>query len=585
MILSHTPLRKTPHEPQLGERQQYLLLGLVFAAGFFGYLMVTLGWGTMIPGDLGDARFNSVILEHLYQWVTRSTPKLWSPPFFYPFDGVLAFSDNHFGTVWPYIVARLGGLPREHAFQVWFAIGTCLNFWVCWRVLTRLGYSIAASAAGAFVFTFALPALSQEGHAQLVYRFAIPLAFEAWYRTITTRQFLGLVQTALWVAVQFLCSIYLGIFLVYLLIAFSIVSFLFFTLRYAKHWPLLFTQRQSKKKHASGSRASSQKTIIYIALAMAALALVYFTLRKYQQIAFDYHFVRSMDEIKSMLPRPGSYLLADHTVLSNWLGRYVSDVPMRSEQQMFFGLGTIVVSILGLLGSLWHLCRPTKLSQLSQLTFIAFLTLLFLMGATMMLGTQSFYLELLTVPGISSIRAVSRIVLVMLLPMGLMVAMGVDSLVTAKWAMRPKYLAIFVLFALVTVESMFYQPHHAPILESWGGRLRNLEALIAKELPLAANSILFVNQASQDTFFLTELDAMIYAQDRHLRTLNGYSGNTPPNYTYPDPCLPNDMRVNSFFAFAEPSDTKRQQILDNLRTISPLPCFKPPENKAGTAQK
>jgi hypothetical protein len=146
------PSQLANKSPQPVAWLQYLLLLSVFGVGFFGYLMPTLGWGRMIPGDLGDARFNSVILEHLYQWVTGTVPKLWSPHFFYPFEGVLAFSDNHFGSAWSYILARLFGFQREHAFQVWFAVGTCLNFWVCWAVLKRFGFSVIGSAAGAFVF-------------------------------------------------------------------------------------------------------------------------------------------------------------------------------------------------------------------------------------------------------------------------------------------------------------------------------------------------------------------------------------------------------------------------------------------------
>ena len=49
--------------PQIG-----FVLALFFA-GFFGYTMHALDWFASIPGDLGDARFNSVILEHLYQWI------------------------------------------------------------------------------------------------------------------------------------------------------------------------------------------------------------------------------------------------------------------------------------------------------------------------------------------------------------------------------------------------------------------------------------------------------------------------------------------------------------------------------------
>lgn len=58
------------------------LLAAIFSAGFFGYLMHTTDWLRAIPGDLFDARFNSVILEHLYQWVRGEVPELWSPAFF-----------------------------------------------------------------------------------------------------------------------------------------------------------------------------------------------------------------------------------------------------------------------------------------------------------------------------------------------------------------------------------------------------------------------------------------------------------------------------------------------------------------------
>jgi len=78
-----------------------------FFCWFFGYIMHTTDWLRAIPGDLFDARFNSVILEHLYQWVRGEVPKLWSPAFFYPFENVLAFSDNHFGSGWAYIFSDL----------------------------------------------------------------------------------------------------------------------------------------------------------------------------------------------------------------------------------------------------------------------------------------------------------------------------------------------------------------------------------------------------------------------------------------------------------------------------------------------
>ena len=580
----------TPSTHAHGQKQllvwlQYLLLLAVFGVGFLGYLMPTLGWGKMIPGDLGDARFNSVILEHLYQWVTGVAPKLWSPQFFYPFEGVLAFSDNHFGSAWSYILARLLGLTRENAFQVWFGVGTCLNFWVCWVVLKRLGFSVIAAAAGAFVFAFALPALHTEGHAQLVYRFAVPLAFESWYRTISKGQLRGFFQTGFWCGIQFLCSIYLGIFLVYLLVATSIAYLI--CLLILKCVPKVKSSlpQQIAEREPLPIPAQQKLGLLDLVLTIIALGLTLGMLLKYQHVATDYQIVRALVEVKSMLPRFGSYLLADSSGLTNWIGAHIKDVPMRHEQQMFVGVGVSVLALFGLIRSVLGLFKPQQLRNLCIVTLLAVLSLTLLVFTTVTINEKSFYLLLVKLPGVGSIRAVSRIVLIMLLPVGVMAAMGIDSVARSRLPQGIKAVYILLLLLGLTVETVYYKHYHAPILESWGGRQRNIEAIFAKEPLLGNDSILLINQASQDTFFLTEIDAMIYAQDRHLKTLNGYSGNTPPGYTYPDPCLPSDTRVNSFFAFVDPSEAKRQQILDNLRTISPQPCLKPPESNSTVEQK
>ena len=78
-----------------------LLAGLVF------YVHRATAGFTFVPGDLGDPRFNSVILEHLFQWVSGDAASLWTPSFFYPTTGTLAFSDNHFGSGPIYVLLRL----------------------------------------------------------------------------------------------------------------------------------------------------------------------------------------------------------------------------------------------------------------------------------------------------------------------------------------------------------------------------------------------------------------------------------------------------------------------------------------------
>ena len=39
---------------------------------------------TLVPGDLGDARFNNYILEHFFQWVRGAVGDYWTALFLLP---------------------------------------------------------------------------------------------------------------------------------------------------------------------------------------------------------------------------------------------------------------------------------------------------------------------------------------------------------------------------------------------------------------------------------------------------------------------------------------------------------------------
>jgi hypothetical protein len=545
--------------------QVFILCG-IFAAAVFGYLMNTSGWLTMIPGDLGDARFNSVVLEHLYQWVNGVVPKLWSPRFFFPFENTLAFSDSHFGSGWSYVAFRFLGLPREEAYLSWFLLGAALNFWVCWYVLRRLGFSVAASAFGAFVFAFALPALHKENHAQLVYRFAIPLAVAAWYRFLTAREAASVIQTIIWVCIQFLCSIYVGVFLAYLLIAMLLAQLLLSVGQ--KSDPRLRTPW-----FADRAQLRSLKGLFAALGAILLLVVVLFTLRRYQHVAGEYGFTRPLSELFSMLPRLESYLLADQSGLTGSLGRSLTDIPMRHEQQMFIGVGAGLLLIIGFVRTWASKTQPFAECYLARVMSIA---LVLLVLVTLCVGDWSVYAWLAQVPGVSSIRAVSRIALVMLFPAAVLVAFGIDWV--SRSAFLPTYgktACLLIAAVVLTTESFYYQPHHTP-MQSWRARQDQLGEQAGA---VGKDAVLFVTQPKAEPFFMTEIDAMIYAQNRHIPTLNGYSGNTPPRYTYPDPCLPVAMRIDSYIALRGMSPAKRQHLVDNLHVVTLEPCSKPDDKK------
>lgn len=515
-----------PNKRASGSAGQYGLLALIFGAGFFGYLMHTTDWFRSIPGDLFDARFNSVILEHLFQWVQGSATKLWSPAFFYPFEKVLAFSDNHFGSGWVYVLLRVAGLHREEAYLGWFVVGNLLNFWVTYYVFRRLGFSVVAAGAGAFVFAFGLPALLKEAHAQLIYRFAVPLSFLAYYQYLQLKRPMRLAMSVFWLAVQFYCSIYLGMFLVYLLGALTLAIAL-------SGRGLLWSGWKSGWMRASRAQQVSA-TLWCLASVLATGWLLY----QYQTVSAFYGFTRPAGEILSMLPTPSSYLFADRSLLSGWLGSGLPDVPMRHEKQMFFGVGLCMVALAGL----WQAWLGSSQRAIGR---AASLTLLILVLLTLRVGQYSVYQALLYLPGISSIRAVSRVVLVMLLPLGILAAIGFEWMLSRAALLKLRWPLGLFLIVLLVAETVYYQPYSTPV-RVWRDRQSEFKALVPASM--AKDAILFVtNKPGDGQDGVVELDGMILAQDMGLPTLNGYSGNFPRGYMDPYPCVSFENRLKSFF--------------------------------------
>lgn len=474
--------------------------------GVFGYLMRAVDWFRSVPGDLGDARFNSVILEHMRLWVTGRAESLWSPGYFFPHPDVLGFGDNHFGSFWTYAVARALGASRESAFDVWFVVGFLATYAACVYALRKLGFSWLAVAAGAFVFTFALPVLAKDGHAQLLYRFAIPLAALEWLRFLASRKAVRIATTGCWLAVQFFCSIYLGVFLSMLLAAITVAAIVV-----RPDWARLVVPAISR-------RAGVAIFATWVALS-AALAAV---LAKYQSVAHEYGFRRQHVEIVDLMPRPTSYLVADRSPLSSWAGRW-ADVAARQEQQMFIGIGVSVLVVAGVWMSL-------KAGRHRRFVLVAMLTWLALVVLTLRVGDHSLYDLLWGLPGLNSVRAVSRIVLVMLVPVAVLVAFGVERL----RRVLPAPLVALLAVALLAPETVTYAVNRTPAA-AWQAREYVVRAAWESQPHRRDDVLLNLNRA-RENFWLPEVDAMIVAQDERIPTVNGYSGNIPLGYVTATSC-------------------------------------------------
>ena len=533
--------------------------------------MPAIDWFTAVPGDLIDGRFNSVILEHFYQWLTGRQHDLWSPTFFYPNLSVLAFSDNHFGNAFIYALLRMLDFSREIAFSGWYVIGCSLNFLVTYVVLRKLHFSVFAASAGAFVFAYFLPAIIQAGHAQLTYRFAIPLAFYAFWNLIYKRQISAVGLLFFWIGVQFYCSIYLGVFLVFLLLAASIPALMLLRKNVFKDWK------------QSWLNLTKPRQLTVSTLAIASSISIILLLEKYQQVASLYGFKKNVVEVKHMLPRLESYLIADNSILSSFVGSWFNQIPLyRNEHQLFIGIGVALLFLIGCCIPWFNYFgtnRPYAKEQ-NAIGTLAFFSLLILFLLTLQYGSgggqlSSPYEYLFSIPGILSIRAVTRLILVQGLPVAILVALACETVISRlnknNYFWRGTWIAIVA--ALLSLEVIFFNHVKTPNA-IWIERLNRLSVLLPKPVP--AGSILFVDNSGKETWYFAEVDAMVLAQDLGIPTINGYSGNFPPGHDHqsPNSCIPYMARVQDYGKFHHLPEASVNELMTRVIQIPPSSCAK-----------
>ncbi|NSL53765.1 hypothetical protein [Uliginosibacterium aquaticum] len=519
----------------------------------FGYLMPATAWFSSIPGDLGDSRFNSFILEHFYAWLVGAAESLWSPMFFYPFEDALAFSDNLFGSAPIYALFRLVGFGREGGYLGWFVCGALLNYVFTYYALQRLCFSKFSSAFCGFVFGFALPALVLESHAQLMYRFAIPLAVSEIGVLIRDGHSRSVARTAFFVALQFYFSIYLGVFLVALVVAIFVSLLLIYWFKWrGLEGGCFYVFRQMSWRE--------------IAVVVSSLLAVVVLLGKYMLVARAYGFSRSPADVISMLPTMGSYLIQDFSSLYSFLGESIF-VEMRQEHQLFVGAGVVFFAFFGA----WVAVRDRVV-----IGGVCILVLAIVFFATLRVGDFSIYKMFLYLPGVSSVRAVSRIILVVLFPLGALGAIGIDRcscfLSSRGWGWL-KYVVFCFVFVVLSAETFTYSSYTTPVSE-WLVRKERILNVLPNVWP--NSPVLYVQTAGGASWYLDELDGMIVAQDLRLPTLNGYSGNFPPGYLLVGEdvrnCLSPQNRIDAYREHAALAPGFEALMLERLVVVPSLAC-------------
>ncbi len=132
----------------------------------------------------GDGLFHIYILEHNYQYILQNFPhcNLFNPPFYYPNNNVLLYSDPYI-SVTPFYAIFRQFLNEAQSFTFLLILTHILNYCGLYFILkNKLKLNIFASSAGAYLFvfsTFNQMQLTYEHHSQMIYSFFIMLSLYA----------------------------------------------------------------------------------------------------------------------------------------------------------------------------------------------------------------------------------------------------------------------------------------------------------------------------------------------------------------------------------------------------------------------
>ena len=461
-----------------------------------------------IQTDPGDTRLNNYFLEHSFQLLVNREyiGGLWSPKFFYPYKQVLAFSDNLFGAAPVYWLFR-AFFSSDIAFQLW-TITVCVLCFASFVVLMRryrVGHVL--SALGAFLFAFSMPRVSNIGHQQLLPQFFTPLVFLTLWEFVKQPTRKRLTLLLLLTYLQVLAGIYLGWFLLFSLLIFFCITY-----------RLDLKARTTFLAYWRGDR----RAIVAITLTWVALLII--TLFPYLEARLVLG-PKPYSEVDTMLPRIGSWFsVPPGSVWSSLLAWTSKDLPMVHEHYMFAGFTVVLLTILSIYGLILKNVLTLERALLVKFCLLIFATI-FCLSLRLPFGLSLWRIVYEVVPGASVIRAVSRIWTISYFYLLVAVIVCFDSLLNAVVTGKRLRLLIVSMVCVIGVsEQIVFN------LPSYEKSTYTKEVTELRELMKKGCNIAYVSLNPKQPFFVEQLSAMWAGIEANVPVLNGYSGNTPPEY-------------------------------------------------------
>jgi hypothetical protein len=391
---------------------------------------------------------------------------------------------------------------------------------------------IAVSSLGAFLFAFNAPKFNQISHPQLQCLFILPLVVwlvVEWVKksgkAARREDFMLLGAAALLADFQLYSGFYLGWFFLFWVSLFLAVSFCF----------------KATRDFLTGLWAR-QCFPLLAACGVFILGIVPF-FWIYLPVVRELGG-KSYSEVQMMIPDAWSFLwMGPRHSWWGWLwdhSRTIRDYPVEGEVRDGFGLAVLSAWVLLTGGAVWFLkAKPAFLKKGRSVyyhfaaTAVLATSLFALLGLQYPGGVSSWWFVYEVVPGGSGIRAVSRYVLLLALPLSMALTVAFQLFwerirAVPKEPTRMVFGGALLLFgAVMAGEQAAFPPYPA---FSKSQDLNRLEYLSEKLSPQCKAFYVEVDPHLPYDATNIQIDAMLVSAVRGIPTLNGYSGENPKDW-------------------------------------------------------
>ncbi len=498
----------------------------------------------IFPGDRGDARLVSYLLEHWYQ-VFRGSESWLSPPMFYPVKGVLGYADLLIGYAIPFSILRASGLGIFESSEFTIILFNFLNYLICFVLLKKiLRFNTFAAAAGAAFFAFNSPKLVQLGHLQLQPLLFLPLAIIFIVLLVQRadslnqkKAFALLSLAALSLDLQLHTGFYPGWFFIFWCFLFLVLAFLFsdtrsFLLsRLRRFWP-----------------AFTASLLVFV------FGLVPF-LAAYVPV-IQSSGGRSYEEVKPLIPVFWSLLVMGegNYVWGGLAAAVKHSHPLHPELQIGIGLVPSLTWLGLTIFAVWliktnqkkiaragndysapRFAAPANLQHMFIALLILATTLFYIIGMRYGQDHSPWVFVYFGVPGAQGIRAVARYVISLALPMAIAFAFLIHYAMARISVQKSRTLRVAMFAALLVTVTFGLVEQFATKKDFNGFSVRAENEYLKKQaaaLPDNCSSFyVAVGPYAAHNQFEYQIDAVFLSIMRHVPTLNGYSGQLPPGWS------------------------------------------------------